>query len=173
MGPQSRKVVVLLVILTAFAGTGWGLHKWLTQYYLPVRDVEPILTALQKGDTIRARILINGYVLQPNGTAVIGSDGRPMVDSNGIHIRGRGKNKIKQLVFERLNRAETHQDLGVALGWLMGVQLFDEPFDHEVIEKAITRYNAGIPDKDFELPWSIRLETNGYYYIYMGGFVRW
>jgi len=166
MSTQSRKVVVLLVILTVFPGTWWGLHRCLTQYYFPVRDVEPILTALQKGDTIRARNLINGYVLQPDGKAVKGSDGRLMVDSNRIHIRGRGKKKIKQLIFDRLN-------VDGDVGWLITVQLFDEPSDREVLEKAVARYNAGIPDKDVQLPWFVRLETNGYYYVYMGGVVMW
>ena len=168
MSITSKSVVFLFVIVTVLTGTGLGLHRWLTLYYLPVRDVEPILTALQKNDTTRAGNLMDGYVLQPDGKAVKGADGRPMLDSNRIHIRGRGEKKIKQLIFDKLNHAETPHDLRNALGWLLGIRLFNEPSDGEVLEKAVARYNAQKPASSSEGPWSVTADPDGYYYVQMG-----
>jgi hypothetical protein len=49
MSIKLHKTAILFVVVIALAGAGWGLHKWLTNYYLPMRDAKPILQMLERG----------------------------------------------------------------------------------------------------------------------------
>jgi hypothetical protein len=49
MSIKVHKTAILFVVVIALAGSGWGLHKWLTNYYRPMRDARPILQMLERG----------------------------------------------------------------------------------------------------------------------------
>ena len=180
MSKRIRRVRLRIVGVIVVAIAGFCLYWWLTQYYFPVRDVAPIVNLLEKGDLLGAQRLISGVCLTPDGRVEsVPGDApgtiKPKKDPNRIRIRGIGADKVKHAILVILISSE---DMNVLHGALRCVisgavnrnVLFDKQSEREILEKAVARYNAQIPAWAPELPWSVTADSDGYYYVQMGGF---
>jgi len=175
-----RSTVMLLGCVILCVLVGGGLYRWLTVYYFPVRDVEPIVMRLGKGDFIGAKRLISGVCLTPDGFVKYEPGDAPGMfkakkDPNRIQIRGRGMEKVKRAILKVLNTSEDRIVLKGAFGCIMAGAsqrnvLLDKQSEGEILEKAVARYNAIIPTTSSENPWSVTVGSDGYYYVQMGGF---
>jgi hypothetical protein len=175
---QKIRLLIGCVIIVAMAGL--GLYWWLAQYYFPVRDVAPIVNRLEKGDLLGAQRLISGVCLTPDGQVEVEPGDAPGMfktrkDPNRIRIRGKGADKVKHAILMILNSSEDMNVLHGALRCaIIGADsrnvLFDKQSEREILEKAVARYNTHIPASGPAGPWSVTADSDGYYYVQMGGF---
>jgi hypothetical protein len=178
MSMRIRKIRLLVGCVIIGAVVGFILYWWLAQYYFPVRDVAPIVNRLEKGDLLGAQRLISGVCLTPDGQVEVEPGDAPGMfktrkDPNRIRIRGRGADKVKHALLMILNSSEDINVLKEAFACARLLQkrnvLFDKQSEREILEKAVARLNAQISSP--EGPWSVTADSDGYYYVQMGGFI--
>ena len=177
MSMRIQKIRLLIGCVIIGALVGFGLYAWLTQYYFPVREVAPILYCFEMKDFMGAEFLISGVCLTPDGQVEVEPGDAPGMfkarkDPNRIRIRGRGADKVKHALLMILNSSEDINVLKEAFACARLLQkrnvLFDKQSEREILEKAVARYNAQRPP---EAPWSVTADSDGYYYVQMGGFI--
>jgi hypothetical protein len=156
------------------AGTGiacalFALGGWLfvTRYYLPLRDVRPIVKLLEEGtpESIEAADgMIRGWRW---GYYADGTRGMEKVEHR-ISIRGVGFEKVKQSILKVLASSD---DLGSLAYMFLSIGLLAEEGhtgfrtdeDGAIIRKAVERYNA----KQGEYGrYTVTTNTNGAYSLF-------
>jgi hypothetical protein len=140
MSIKLHKTAILFVVVIALAGSGWGLHKWLTNYYLPIRDAKPILKMLERGTPGAFHILLDGP-----------------------RLREPGASRVRQTVLRKIVSATNEASLTDLFACILAGQddkrlMFHGEDEWAIIKAAVERNNA-LPG--VFTTFTIATETNG------------
>ncbi len=128
MSIKVHKTAILFVVVIALAGAGWGLHKWLTNYYLPMRDARPILQMLERG------------TLGDLDAAARSLYHRPRLSEPGAR-------RVRQVVLRQFENAADEERLFNLFGFILAGQddkqfMFQGEDEWAIIKTAVERNNA-------------------------------
>lgn len=153
MSVKLRKTAILFVVVIALAGSGWGLHKWLTNYYRPMRDARPILQMLERGtqgdlDATARSLLDARPILQMLERGTLGDlEAVENTLSDGLRLSEPGASKVRQAVLRHLeNTADEERFFYIARIIWAGHECNRLNFQGEdewaIIKAAVERNNA-------------------------------